>query len=263
MKKPHLRCLLLLGYKAPTKMGQSWSRLQQHRNAATLLELAPAKTPGHDSLLPSLDRFTLLAALRTIAVYLAKKKRSVTVVAVGGAVNTIYLESRQTTHDVDFFNNRLTPTDVELLVKGAKEAIRRDARLDETWFNNRTILFIPQDQREALTNEAFDQHEVIFSEGGLTVLAAPWQYAFCCKVDRISGGGINSERVYDRDDAVQYLNRYLTSRGETSVLYSTVRQWFVQYLLRWTSENDSVVLRVNTTYRDRFKLSHDAIVFDR
>ncbi|KAK3941336.1 hypothetical protein QBC46DRAFT_382948 [Diplogelasinospora grovesii] len=206
------------------------------------------------------DRNTLISALRNVAAYIAKKKGEVTVIAVGGAVNTIYLESRHATHDVDFFNNYLTAADFELVVKGAREAIKRDSRLDESWFNNRTILFIPMDQQKALTEQAFAQQEVIFREGGLTVLAAPWQYAFCCKVDRLAGGGLNSARSYDLDDALQYLNRYLMNRGEAQVPYTTVRQWFSQYSLRWTSANDAVVARVNVAYRARFRLSHDVIV---
>jgi len=240
-------------------MGQSWSRWQRHRNAKALRELAPKKTPGHDKPLPDLTRDTLLSALRTVATYLAKRKCNTTVIAVGGAVNTIHLRSRGATHDVDFFNDSLTPTEFEHLIKGAREAVKFNARLDESWFNNRTIFFIPRAQREALTEQAFAQQEVVFREPGLTVLAAPWQYAFCCKVDRLAGGGLNPARAYDLDDAVQYLHRYLTRCGAAEVQDATVRGWFVEYRLRWTSVNDAVIGRVNSAYRAKFHLNHNPI----
>lgn len=241
-------------------MGQSWSRLQQKRSTKALRDLAPQKTPGHENPLPQLNRNTLLTALNNVATYIAKQKQNVTVIAVGGAVNTIYLQSRQTTHDIDFFNNSLTAKDFECLLKGAKEASKKDRLLEEQWFNNRTIFFIPKDQRGVLTEQAFAQGEVIFSAPGLTVLAAPWQYAFCCKVDRLAGGGINSARSYDQDDAVQYLARYLSTTRVAQVPKSILQLWFGQYSLRWTKTNDAVIVRINAAYRARFNTRHDAIV---
>ncbi|GES58011.1 putative protein of unknown function [Aspergillus terreus] len=241
-------------------MGQSWSRLQQRRNASALRDLAPQKTPGHENPLPQLNRNTLLTALNNVASYIAEQEQNVTVIAVGGAVNTIYLQSRTATHDVDFFNNYLTARDFECLLKGAKAAARKDPLLEENWFNNRTILFIPIDQRATLTQQAFDQHEVIFSAPGLTVLAAPWQYAFCCKVDRMAGGGINSARSYDLEDAVVYLSRYFVTHRVENVQRTTVQSWFVQYSLRWTAANDDVITRVNAAYQARFQVGHQAIV---
>jgi hypothetical protein len=159
-------------------MGQSWSDFNQRRNAKTLAQLAPRKTPGRDSPLPVLGRDVLLAALDNVSVHIAKKKANVTVIAIGGAVNTIYLGTRNATHDVDFFNNRLTITDFEHLIQGAHNAVKHNNNLGEEWFNNRTIFFIPHDQRQTLTNEAFEQGEIIFDKPGLTVLAAPWSMHF-------------------------------------------------------------------------------------
>jgi hypothetical protein len=244
-------------------MSQSSSRAhrkrQHKRNANTLLSLAPKKTPGHDEPLPALNRETLVAALSDVAAHIVKQKRNVTIIAVGGAVNTIHLQSRISTHDVDFFNDNLTAKDLESLINGAKAAAKRDKRLTEQWLNNRTIFFIPKNQRAALTAAALQQREVIFLAPGLTVLAAPWDYAFCCKVDRLAGAGIRPAAVYDRDDAVEYLSRYLSKHGMAQVQKKTVQMWFAQYSLRWTSANDTVVAEVNAAYRTRFSTNHDAI----
>ncbi|KAK4142558.1 uncharacterized protein C8A04DRAFT_29835 [Dichotomopilus funicola] len=240
-------------------MGQSWSRLQQKKNAKSLLELAPKKTPGQDEPLEELDRGALLASLKAVAAYITKKKGNVTVIAVGGAVNTIYLQSRTSTHDVDFFNNRLTPAAFKLIVEGAAAAAKANPKLDAEWFNNRTILFIPRDQRDTLTEQSYAQNEIIFQEPGLTVLAAPWQYAFCCKVDRVAGGGIQAARPYDVPDAVNYLRRYLSRQGKTQVPLATVKEWFTQYSLRWTANCDIVVAQVNAGYKKLFKVTYNAI----
>lgn len=152
-----------------------------------------------------MGRAQLIEALNYVAASITKAEGSVTVITVGGAVNTIHLQSRSTTHDIDFFNTYLTANDYELLIKGTKDATEKLLVFKNDWFNNRTLFFIPMDKRSALTDEAFRQNEIVFQAPGLTVLAAPWKYSFCCKVDRLSGSG----RTYDFPDAVQYLSRYL------------------------------------------------------
>lgn len=233
-------------------------RVRQKRNAKSLLELAP-KTSDQKDPPKELDRNALLAALNNVAAYITKKKGNVTIIGVGGAVNTIYLQSRPSTHDVDYFNSRLTATASKLIVEGANDALKRDAKLSTDWLNNRTTLFITRDQRATLTEQAFAQNEVIFQQPGLTVLAAPWQYAFCCKVDRVAGGGIQGGRPYDVPDAVQYLRRYFARNNKTKVPIAIVKEWFTQYSLRWTPNNDAVIDQVNAAYQKTFKLTYNAI----
>lgn len=120
----------------------------------------------------------LIRALYHVAASIAKAKGNVTVITVGGALNALYLRSRLVTHYVGFFNNRLTVKEYEILTKATKEATKRDNLLAERWFNNRNVFFVPIEKRSALTAKAFRQHEVVFTVPGLTVLAAPWQYAF-------------------------------------------------------------------------------------
>lgn len=212
-------------------MGQTWSHYQQKRNVSALSELAPQKTPGQDATLLNLTHDTLIRALHHVTASIAKAKGNMTVISVSSAVNTIYLQSRSTTHDVDFFNNYLTAEDYELLIKAIKEATKKDSLLDEQWFNNRTIFFIPMEKRSTLTEEAFRQHDVVFTAPGLTILAAPWHYAFCCKIDRLAGSGLYDSRPYDQDDAVQYLSQYLAKTHLATVSKQTVQTWFEQYSL--------------------------------
>ncbi|KAI0110318.1 hypothetical protein GGR51DRAFT_510619 [Nemania sp. FL0031] len=222
--------------------------------------LPPQKTPGYEPLIPKLTRDILISALGNVASYVKKKGGDITVVAVGGAVNTIHLRSRLATQDLDFFNNRLTPKDFELLVMGARESLKRDKTLEEDWFNNRTILFMPQEQRSTLTDEAFNQQEVIFHQPGLTILAAPWNYAFCCKVDRLAGGGIQSARIYDLDDAVQYLAQYLKLQRQTQIQRETIKAWFARFLLSWNDNVEEVIVKVNRAYQANGGTGQNVIV---
>ncbi|KAK4043358.1 hypothetical protein C8A01DRAFT_32484 [Parachaetomium inaequale] len=240
-------------------MGQCFS--SNKSNAATLLELAPRKaTGGHAAPMPNLNSATLTAGLTTVGDYLVSKKKSVTVVAVGGAVNTIFLKSRDSTQDVDFYNSRLTAADFEHLVNGAKAAGKKNPLLASGWLNNHTVFFIPQGQRDTLTDQAFVQNELIFNHPGLKVLAAPWQYAFCCKVDRLSGGGINAARSYDLSDAVVYLHRYLARQKKAGVTLATVQGWFTEYTMTWKPAYAAVIKNVNAAYMAKYKVAKAPIV---
>jgi len=88
------------------------------------------------------DRDTIIRALDHMGQYLDQRGVNATVVTVGGAVNTVYLQSRHSTHDVDFF--LATPTAAEHTV--IHEAARSSAHSERSqrgeiganWFNNAT-----------------------------------------------------------------------------------------------------------------------------
>lgn len=146
--------------------------------------------PGEQSAESALDSATLEKALKNAADYINKKGGNLTIVAVGGAVNCMALRSRNTTHDFDFFNNNFGQQEYELITAAAMAAQKKDKKLETAWLNNRTIVFMPIDLRNSLTSEAIAQNEVVFEASGLKVVAAPWNYAFCCKVDRLAGSGL-------------------------------------------------------------------------
>jgi hypothetical protein len=50
-----------------------------------------------------INRTNLLTAFQHMARYLCSQNAHITIVTVGGAVNTIHLQTREVTHDVDFF----------------------------------------------------------------------------------------------------------------------------------------------------------------
>ncbi|CEJ57059.1 hypothetical protein PMG11_05767 [Penicillium brasilianum] len=151
-------------------MGQSLSNLRRRRSARTLQGLAARPTPSSP---PNLSRETLTNALQNVAAYIASKDQGITLIVVGGTINTMLLRSRPNTHDVDFFNDNLTPAEIKCLSKATKSAFKKNRTLGQEWLNNHTVLFIPLHIRRILTMEALDQHAIVFQASGLTILAAP------------------------------------------------------------------------------------------
>src|SRR5256885_3261316 len=74
----------------------------------------PIRHPHFD-----LTRYGLQQALGAAARYLSNRNRNITIVAVGGAVNTILLRSRDTTHDVDFIHADVQSSEMSLIDQAA------------------------------------------------------------------------------------------------------------------------------------------------
>jgi hypothetical protein len=195
-----------------------------------------------------LTNITLYQALQNVAQYLRSSKAQITIVAVGGAISTLFLKTRSTTHDLDFFSQDLQKNELQLMVRAAKYAQFKDSNLPDEWLNNRTVLFIRREIRAELTQESIELNEVVFDEPGLLVLAAPWQYALCAKLDRISGSGLNVGKHYDIDDAVAYLHRYLAIKRKRSVTRSEIVKWTAHY---GTRINDGVLDQLNDKFNRR------------
>lgn len=216
-----------------------------------LEDIAPnrPRTVGQESDAPlELSAEDLLTALGHAASFIAERGANIIVIAVGGAVNTILLRTRPATHDIDFFNATLTRQQATLLSQATNHAreLSRNSRMTELpqdWFNNRTTYFIPPDLRQELTQQALTQNEAIFTARGLTVLATPWEYAFCAKLDRVAGG---SPRSYDLSDAVSYLRQYIVRHQLDVVPFATITDWVQKY--RTTARLGDIQL-VDAEYR--------------
>ncbi|MCJ1253564.1 hypothetical protein MMC24_001376 [Lignoscripta atroalba] len=221
--------------------------------AVRLTDLAPNRPGRPATPEPDLTTEALNMALQYMAQYISKRRENITVVGIGGAVNVMLLHTRLSTHDVDFFNQHLTQSQTTTLREAASFARQQMGkfqriRMPDDWFNNRTIVFIPAEVRMELTDEAIQQRDVVFRANGLTVVSAPWPYAFCAKLNRISGGG---SMAYDARDAASYLHRYLSRNrdGRTSVSVATIRHWGSQYRTR---TGDAEIRAVDDVYASMY-----------
>lgn len=104
---------------------------------------------------------------------------------------------------------------------------------------------IPVDIRRVLTSEAFTQNEIVFDSPGLRLIAAPWEYLFCTKVDRIAQTSNNTLRPYDQTDAIYYLRRHLSCSSISSITLARLRLYFARYRIQWTDQTQQVVAHMN------------------
>ena len=243
-------------------MGKSLSNLRRKRSASTLRNLAPPPLATTTTPAPDLPVATLMTALHNVASYLVPKKQNLTLIGVGGIVNTVLLRSRTNTHDVDFFNDNLTTAEIKLLLDAAKSAVKKDSTLEQGWPNNHTVLFIPLHLRQTLTAQALSQHETVFQDPGLTIFADLWEYQICTKIDRLASTITNDAHLHDRNDLLHYLERYLSRNSAMKIPRSTIQSWFMQYMLPWQATNTDQILRnVNMSYKTTFSVHHDVIDF--
>lgn len=174
-----------------------------------------------------LDRRTLEAALTTMAVYIDRRRQNITIITVGGAVNTMLLQSRQSTHDVDFCGTNLNNDQRILLDEAARYAEEQSQTpLGGEWFNNQMMLWLPPNIHRQVTQEALEQDEVVFERRGLKVVAAPWKYALCGKMNRLVRP--HEARPYDVTDAASYLHHYILKHGGP-VSAAQIKQWCRAY----------------------------------
>lgn len=195
-----------------------------------------------DEVQPNLTAKEITAALEVVAKELSKRKQSVTIVAVGGAINTVLLKTRASTADVDFFgvDKRLPP--------GFNDAIKaavKSVGINEGWLNNHTALFIGNDRINSLFTEAVNDNIIIFKKPGLTVLAAPWRYCLVAKLDK---AGKSGAKAYDIDDAAAYLHE-LVKQTSGPVTKAKLQMWAKEFNV---SVLESSVSRLATTFKAKY-----------
>ena len=183
-----------------------------------------------------------------MANYIDSKGQSITIITLGGAVSTVLLQSRSTTHDVDFFGTNLDNQQRRLLGAAAKYAENHShSPLGRDWFNNHTMVLLPADVHERITREALQQDEVVFEQRGLKVIAATWNYALCAKMDCLSKP--YSDRPHDLHDAVVYLHSHIQKQGGP-VRVAQIKEWCRTYR---KETSDNVISQVNTAYKQKHK----------
>jgi len=185
---------------------------------------------------------------------LHSRNASLTVIVVGGVVNTIFLGTRQSTHDVDILGTNLNNDQLRMLDDAAHYAEQRSpVPLGAEWFNSDTKMWLGPDLHRELTNIAMEQDERVFQRPGLTLLAAPWNYAFCAKIARILTGEV---RPYDLTDAATYLHRYIQRNGGRPVQVGQIEGWAQRF--GRSTDRAYLIREVNAEYRRLYR--HEGIV---
>jgi hypothetical protein len=197
-----------------------------------------------------LDSQALEHGLELMAKYIHQQDRELTVPIIGGAVNTLLLRNRRTTHDIDFFRTNIDNNQRRLLGQAASYAERQSlSPLGASWFNNENeVTLYDLDVHRKVTREALAQNEIVFQTKGLKVIASPWEFAFCAKVSRFARGRRRGARPYDLADAVSYLRRYIQRRRGRPVSTREIKAWAEAYSIN----TDCMALREAATEYRRF-----------
>lgn len=174
------------------------------------------------------DEVTLRQGLGIVSDFIAQRGQHISVIAVGGAVNLLYLKSRATTHDVDIFSSNFGNQARVLLDDAMHEAQRRLPALGTDWLNTETQMWMRGNMHAELTRAAEEQDVRVFDGVGLRIYAAPWEYAFSAKINRLLHPQ-GQARSYDLADAVVYIHRYISAHGNQPVKVATAMNWARHY----------------------------------
>lgn len=162
-------------------------------------------------------------ALSTVADFFYQNNEHITIVTVGGAINTLMLNSRKTTRDVDFFGTDITDYQYDLLENALDRAIEENpVPLGGKWLSSQGRVSIGTALETQLTKAAIEQGEMVFKQPGLTVFAAPWHFGIAGKLDRISKP---ERRGYDVADAVAYLRMWSMVNENRAVTRAELKNW--------------------------------------
>lgn len=222
--------------------------------AEVSIHLPRNRTDPHGVPIPQtiheIDRRSLENALGLMASYLNRKNAQITVIAVGGAVNTIFLKTRNSTHDVDIFGSNLDNSSRMLLDEALHYAIQQSpSPLGTDWMNTENQMWLSPTLHRELTNEAIRQNVRVFDRAGLRVLAAPWEYAFSGKISRLLTGG-SQIRPYDLKDAIHYLSRIVNQHGGQPIPVATVEGWARRF--HHDTSRTFLTKTVNADYRRQY-----------
>ena len=112
------------------------------------------------------DRDTLQHALAIMAKSIQQENEDLTIIIVGGAVNTILLGNRHSTHDVDFLGSNMDRDQHGILMRAAAVA-KCHGQLEHGWLNNEVSIGLPAKALQKVIREAIAQDEIIFQMKGL------------------------------------------------------------------------------------------------
>ncbi|KPM37977.1 hypothetical protein AK830_g8600 [Neonectria ditissima] len=203
----------------------------------------------------TVSREVLLAALNHVSAYISERGQHVSFITTGGAVSTLYLQSRPTTHDVDVFGSDFDNNARNIVNDAMEDAQVHIPALGTDWLNTSVQIWIPEPFHTELTVAARQQNVKVFDGPGLTIYAAPWEFAFSSKICRLLKGA-DEFRSYDLADAVSFIHEFILNHGNEPVAVDTALGWARHYTYR---TNPHVLLTlVNEEYRRRYDM--DAFV---
>lgn len=197
------------------------------------------------------DRATLINALDHMGQYLDQRGQMACGVTAGGLVTTIYLQTKKTTRDINFFTDQPHSHQTWNMEQAASSAARASGGthgvpLAPNWCTNASQILRDRGIGNQLMMEAQQQNTIVYQyrgqRGGLILYAAPWAYAFCGKLERLCEA---DQSPHDINDAVLYLHEYLRNKNRSGLSTTEVAKMCREYRKDFT---DAALHHVNIQY---------------
>lgn len=138
-----------------------------------------------------------------------------TLIAAGGFVAVTYLQSRESTGDLDYL---LEPQwaqddDIKKPLREVMNKVGSQMKFNEEWINEDLALFVTKESRVSLFEEAQKQNIILWQGRNLLVLAAPMEWALERKLRRIHAADRGRKSELDLGDALAML-KHLKDRNK-------------------------------------------------
>lgn len=158
----------------------------------------------------------IVGALDVAAGFLHRKNQNITLMTMGGVVDTVLLQITGATEDVFFYN----PSDDKAQTLVLKECMdwavkggsTNGVPLDKAVNNPTIIQAIGTDFLRKLWAKAEEKKLIVYQAKGLTVVAVPLSYSFIAVASRVD---TTRRKHLDLERAVAYLRGWICVNAET------------------------------------------------
>ncbi|RPA84550.1 hypothetical protein BJ508DRAFT_185641, partial [Ascobolus immersus RN42] len=186
---------------------------------------------------------TLLKALEYIGMKMAERNMHITLVVTGKALSCLKFKSTRYTSEVSVLQaTPLTSREYSVLASAVRRADQKFP-IGSNWVHNDLERHYSEEELDMLSSRSIIQNDVVFSSGGLTLLAVDLcfalKYNLGCLTQCLDAGDLEDTVAIVRRLVLAYRGRALT-RGYIARCYSGI------------TVSDYALLRVNAAYESKY-----------
>lgn len=142
-----------------------------------------------------------------------------TLIAADGFVAVTYLQSRESTEDLDYLIEPrwAQDDDIKKPLREVIDKVGSQMKFNADWINEELALFVTKVSSVLLFEEAQKQNIILWESRNLLILAAPMAWAFERKLRRIATADRGQKSELDLEDALAML-KHLRERNDGLLL---------------------------------------------
>ncbi|MCJ1447306.1 MAG: hypothetical protein MMC23_007817 [Stictis urceolatum] len=188
-----------------------------------------------------------MRALSLLGSYLTFNETNLELVAREGIVSVLKFQIESHCREIGCYGSE---ADRKTLCDATKyvHAMRRThgiPELPKNWFTLHQVNMKQESFVSAMIQDAESSPYEIFKQGGLTLIAQPFDMLFCEAVDR---AGREASSV-SRNLAVRYLSEYIETHNNTPIASGQIRGWSMKYKKGWVI---GVLNEIDIMYREQY-----------